>query len=384
MRSKYITTIILEGANGVGKSEAIQQLFKLYNYRYMCYHRGELSNLLYANKYHRPFSQTQCGLPFLYIVLTCDKEELKQRIIKRGDLDELNKIDEQDEFIKLAHELVRDYHILICDTTSLSIEEVGHKLKMMIDIYVNSLGCDDVESEWNKMYHKGCEKVGIKFMTRNNQLYFNNILTMSEYTLQNGVYETYSDKSYPDNLIFMQGYSDNIKLKEKDLDFAYIINSKIRNRPEIYEYYRAWNREDLKFLTSDNHEFIPEYKNGVRMNRVFGDDFITELSRAKATVYSSRDLASRKLQTARLYESILAEQVVFIDKLTDPDNEILDLIYGDNKYLKDLISVTPETIVNNYRYIIDNNLIPMILSYQRIYYSKLKECLKENKYNENK
>ena len=378
MKSKYITTIILEGANGVGKSEAILQLFKLYNYRYMIYHRGELSNLLYAQKYNRPFCQTQCGLPFLYILLTCDKEELKNRILKRGDKEELEKIDEQDKFIELAEKLKNDYHILICDTTGLSIEEVGLNLKSMIDSYVNSMPIDSNMSEWNEMYMRGCNKLHIDFKVRDNQLYFNDILTMSEYTLQNGVYETYSDKTYPDNLIFMQGYSDNIELKEKDLDFVYIINSKIRKRPEVYDYYDVWNETGLKFLTSDFIE-IPEYKGRIKMNRAFGDNFIKELSRAKATVYTSRDLASRKLQTARLYESIRAQNIVFIDKLTDINNEILKQIYDRDDLIK-LLSVTPETIVNNYYHIINNNLRDVILNYQNQYYKKLLKGIKDNEY----
>lgn len=374
MKSKYITTIILEGANGVGKSEAIQQLFKLYNYRYMVYHRGEISNLLYAKKYNRPFSQTQCGLPFLHILLTCDEKELANRIMKRGDTDELNKIEEQEEFIKLANDMKNDYHILICDTTGLSIEEVGRKLKFMIDNYVNSMPIDDKVSEWNEMYMKGCNKLGIDFKVRDNQLYFNDVLTMSEYTLQNGVFETYTDKTYPDNLIFMQGYSDNIELKEKDLDFAYIINSKILKRKEVYDYYNAWDMEGMRFLISE-YINIPNYQNSERMSRCFGDDFIRELSRAKATVYCSRDLASRKLQTARLYEGIRANQIVFIDKLTDPDNEILNQIY-DRDDLKELLSVTPETIVNNYHYILNNNLRGVILDYQNKFYNKLVRGLK--------
>lgn len=385
MKSKYITTIILEGANGVGKSEAILQLFKLYNYRYMVYHRGEMSNLLYANKYNRPFSQTQCGLPFLHILLICDKKELEYRIKNRGQdvKSELDKINEQDEFIKLAEDMKNDYHILILDTTNLSIEEVGLKLKEMIDNYVNNLKEDETLSEWNVMYDRGCKKLGIKFAARDNQLYFNNILTMSEYTLQNGVYETYTNKSYPDNLIFMMGYSDEINLKEKDLDFSYVINSKILKRPEVYEYYKVWSDSGLKFLTSDNDAFIKEYNGRVKMNRVFGDDFIKELSRAKATVYTSRDLASRKLQTARLYESIRAQEIVFVDKLTDKDNEILNQIYDDKKFIE-LLSVTPETIVDKYNYVIKNNLTGIILDYQNKYYKRILKVLKENKYYENK
>lgn len=385
MKTKYITTLVLEGANGVGKSTLTLELFKLYNYRYMIYHRGELSNLLYAKKYNRPFSQTQCGLPFLHILLTCDKKELAQRIMQRGGENddevqlELNKIDEQNDFVDLALRLGNDYHIIIFNTTGMTPSESAIKLKDIIDDYIKSLPVDEKMSEWNEMYLKGCQKLGIEFKSRDNQLYFNDILTMSEYTLQNGVYEMYTDKTYPDNLIFMKGYSDDIELMDKELDFAYIINSKILKRKEVYDYYKVFDDNNLKFLTSDNNTYIPLYKNRVTMERAFGDNFIKQLSRARATVYCSRDLATRKLQTARLYEGIRAKQIVFVDKLTDINNEMLKQIY-DRQDLIDLLSVTPETIVNNYKYILENNLTEVILEYQDKFYNNILKVLDKNGY----
>lgn len=387
MKSKYITTIILEGTDGVGKTTITHELFKIYNYRYMVYHRGEMSNLFYAMKYNRPFSQTQCGLPFLHILLICDKNELKKRITERN-LDvkvELSKIDDQDKFIKLARNMEKDYHILICDTTNLTPEETGLKLRGMIDKYVRNLEIDRKLSEWNEMYLKGCNKLNLPFVVRDNQLYINDILTMSEYTLQNGVYEEYTNKNYPDNLIFMLGYSEKLVLKKKDIDFAYVINSKILKRPEVYRYYEVFEEAGKTFLTSNNPKLIPDYKHQIKMDRVFGNKFIMELSRCKATVYTSRDLASRKLQTARLYEAIKAKQIVFVDEMTDIDKEILSQIYGNDDYkgtkFIDLMTVTPETIIDKYNYILKNDLTSVILKYQTNFYKNLLKELSNPDFN---
>lgn len=85
MKSKTITTLVVEGTDGVGKTTLYKNLLDYYNYMYCVYDRGELSNIVYAEKYNRPFCSTQRGLPILYILLICNKSELKRRIIERAE-----------------------------------------------------------------------------------------------------------------------------------------------------------------------------------------------------------------------------------------------------------------------------------------------------------
>lgn len=383
MKSRNITTIIAEGTDGVGKSELIHQLFKIYNYRYMVYHRGELSNLFYAKKYHRPFSATQVGLPFLHVLLTCDKATLRKRIMSRrySTMEELNeelsKIDDQDEFIKLYQVMKNDYHMIMVDTSNLTIEEVGKKVAGMIDEYVSKLEEDSTLSEWNDMYRQACEKLNLKFSVRGNQPYINNIMFMSESTLQNGVYETFSDKTYPDNLIYSYAYtySYDKKFSDKTHDFAYIIYSKIKRRPEVYEYLAKFVSNKKTCIVADS-PFMPNWSTLTKVGRVFGDDFIKTISNARATVYCARDLAPLRLQTARLYEAILAKQIVFVDEQSDPDSEILMNIHKDLT-LVSLLRVTPETICTKYDYIINHEyILNTIINNQCKYYESLKSTVK--------
>ena len=55
---KNCFNLVIEGPDAVGKSTLIDGLFKHYNFRYMCYHRGELSNYVFAKKFNRPFFAT--------------------------------------------------------------------------------------------------------------------------------------------------------------------------------------------------------------------------------------------------------------------------------------------------------------------------------------
>lgn len=388
MKSKYITTIILEGTDGVGKSTITNELFKIYNYRYMVYHRGELSNLFYALKYDRPFAATQNGLPFLHVLLTCNKSELRDRIYQRGFAlhqsyehvqSELDKINDQDEFIRLAKAMSNDYHFIILDTSGLSAEDTGKILAKRIDEYVANLENDKEISSWNKMYEKACKKLKLKFTTKANQPHINDVPFMSELTCQNGVYERFDNRDYPDNLIYSMAYdvkkSDIDKVK-KQFDFAYIINSKIKRRPEVYDYLNAFTNQDLSCMISES-DLIDSNLLRVRTPRMFGDEFIKTIAKARATVYCARDLAHLKMQTARLYEAILAEQIVFVDSLSDVDCDILNDIFCNETDIIKLLYVRPETICQNYKFIVTHpEMYDYILHTQRKWYDSLCDMLK--------
>jgi hypothetical protein len=119
------------------------------------------------------------------------------------------------------------------------------------------------------------------------------------------------------------------------------------------------------------------------MSRVFGNGFIEELSRAKFTVYCSRDLAYLELQTARLYESILANEIVFVDAETDRDNKILKQIYSNDEASQQLFRVTPETIVEKYQAVVkDDTVMNYALAKQHQYFEKIKSEINQNKFAE--
>ena len=367
MKSKNITTLVLEGVDGVGKSTIIDRLFKYYDYKYMLYHRGELSNLVYAKKFKRQFTTTQVGLPFLHILLTADEATLQERIWFRSAngqeaMEDFDKMKDQDTFIAMAKLMKPNYHIIIHNTTGETVEETVKSLVNEINSYVESLDIDESVSPWNTQYELGCKKLGLDFKVRDNQPYINDIAFMSELTCQNGVYETYADKKYPDNLIFAYGY-DEPKLEKKVYDFQYIINSKIKQRPEVYEYYQAMI-DDNKTCQISESRLIEDNDCFARIPRQFGNSFISTLSKSKATVYTSRDLEYLELQTARLYEAILADNIVFVDKLTDPQNKILSQIHSSIP-IQYLLRVEPENLIDSYNVVMkDKDLQKQILKNQ--------------------
>ena len=133
MRYRNVRNLIIEGPDGVGKTTLINGLFKHYNYKYMCYHRGELSNRLFAKKFKRPFYETQRGLPFIYIVLVADSEDLKSRIIRRAKdedwaIDDLQKeletVKYAHEYLGLADEMSDNYDIYVINTSGRSEDQV--------------------------------------------------------------------------------------------------------------------------------------------------------------------------------------------------------------------------------------------------------------------
>lgn len=378
MKSKTISHIILEGTDGVGKTSTLVEILKQCNYRYVVYDRGELSNFVYAKKYNRPFISLQRNLPFVYVLLTCSKKQLSERIYRRGyDFGDIEKVDMQDEFIKYAKAFKKDFHVLYVDTTDKLVDEVATEIIRKVDKLVDSLKTDDIETEWNKAYRRAYEKLGMKFEVRNNQPYVNGMMFMSESTWQNGAYETFSDKSCPDNLVFSLSYSKDCycdTIDDKIYDFAYVINSKINRRHEVVDYYLEFAKYGKTCLVSEKLQKAIDCDLFVSMPKVFGDDFIKELSKAKATVYCARDLEYLKLQTCRLYEAIIANQILFVDKQSDTDCEMLKQIHENDEQLIKLLYVTPKTICNNYNIIVNNrSLHEKILFNQKEFYSNIKQ-----------
>lgn len=383
MKSSYFTNIVIEGADGVGKTTLYTYLLYYYKYRLCVYDRGEFSNLVYAKKYNRLFSSSQRGFPILYILLTCDKKVLKERLSSRNyDSDEeknleLLKINDQDLFLEYLPSFSKDYHIIVIDTTNLDAEGVFKEAVRRIEEYHEKLTVDDTLTPWNKVYKEQCDKLGLKFKVINNQPFINNKPIMVEPNLHNGIYETFIDKSVPHNLIYAQQYSDNLDLtpfEERKYDFSYIINSKVLTRPEIYDYFSEFNKNNISCLIGAK-EFVaynPLFKN---CGKVFGDDFIKLNATAKATLYLGRNIAYLKNLSVRLYEGIIAKQIVFVDKKSDPDNEILTRIHMD-EYIENLLYVDEKSIIQNYKFILDHpDVRKKIIENQTKYYNSLKNVI---------
>lgn len=387
MKNRNFTNIFIEGTDGVGKNTLQAKLLKYFDYRIPVYDRGELSNMVYAEKYGRPFSAMQRHLPFLYVLLTCDEKKLVERIRERSEAQhwteadteaELLKIKDQEIFLRLVPAFAKDYHLIVLDTTYLNADETLSKCVELIEDYQKKLKVDDPATftAWNKLYESGCNQLGLEFKVINNQPYINNIAILGELNNQNGVYETFSDKKYPHNFIYMLGYSqtpDIVPFEMRKDDFTYIINSKILSRHEVYDYLEKFIENNKTCLVGKNTYMI-EHPFIKTMERPVGDPLITKMSEAKATVYMARKMEYVKYLSVRLYESILAENVIFVDKKSDLNNEILKEIYGKDDLCTKLLYVDENDICTKYDYVMAREDLRLyIIKKQHEYYDKIKK-----------
>lgn len=383
MKSKNITHIILEGCDGVGKDTIKDEIWRAYNFQYRVYCRGEISDYVYAKKFNRKFISTQRGLPFLYVVLIGDEEIIEKHIKERAERlswpsdllkKELEKISDNKLFEKYATLLSKEYHILTIYCKDKGIHTLCAEIYDKTIEYINNLSTDIELTPFNKQYKSGCDKLKIKFDVRDNQPYMDDIRIMADAHLHTGAFETFDNKDIPHNLIFCCGYDINLidKKVPKTVDFAYPINSKILQRLEVYEYYTEFEKNKISFLVTDSI-YVPNYNCAKRMGKCFGDEYITRLATAKATIYTARDLVDIEMMTCRLYEGILANQIVFVDKLSDPDCKILKNIYKDNERLINLLYITPETIVKNYRALNDDDVNTILHAQQDWFFNQIKE-----------
>lgn len=383
MKSKNITHVILEGCDGVGKDTIKDEIWRAYNFQYRVYCRGEISDYVYAKKFNRKFISTQRGLPFLYVVLIGDEEIIEKHIKERAERlswpsdllkKELEKISDNKLFEKYATLLSKEYHILTIYCKDKGIHTLCAEIYDKTIEYINNLSTDIELTPFNKQYKSGCDKLKIKFDVRDNQPYMDDIRIMADAHLHTGAFETFDNKDIPHNLIFCCGYDINLidKKVPKTVDFAYPINSKILQRLEVYEYYTEFEKNKISFLVTDSI-YVPNYNCAKRMGKCFGDEYITRLATAKATIYTARDLVDIEMMTCRLYEGILANQIVFVDKLSDPDCKILKNIYKDNERLINLLYITPETIVKNYRALNDDDVNTILHAQQDWFFNQIKE-----------
>ena len=397
MKSHTINMIVIEGPDGVGKDSIASGILKHFNYTMPVHVRSEMSDIIYARKFGRVPSCALRGFPILFVYLTATKEAIKERMIKRLSPncseeqieEELSTLDDVDKFEELYKDFVKDYHCIRIDNSDLTAEETEKKAEQEIEKYISSLEEDDPSTYtmWNKVYAEQCDKVGKTFSVRKNQPYIDGVPVMVEANLQNGVYETFSDKRMPDNLIYSLQYDRNISLPDvysRKYDFAYVVFSKICSRPELYEYFDEMIKAG-KTCVVGGSQYVFDDPNLIKTDvKKSGNDYIRLIAQARATVYTQRRLAYLRLQTARLYESIIAGQVVFVDAQSDPDNEILsqiydrhDLVYlnGEKVDLVDFLRIdSPKDLPKKYDELFKNeDVVRYIVGRQKKWYNRLIE-----------
>lgn len=331
------------------------------NDRYLVKYDGDITEYVCAEREHRVPNKYLHNVPALHVVLY-DKTS-------NGILNERNAA-----YIRAAALLKDEYNIITIETSNMTYDEVVDTITNEVKKFVSALPTDKEINGFNELYKKGAEKYGLKVTIRDNQPYLENQQFMADFQYHNGLYETFEDKSMPDTLLYVAAYNNTeTDMSNKTIDFQYPINSKILFRPEVKDYVKHIS-DSLTLLTTESHylDDVANMKNVTMFGKVFGDDYIKQLSRTKATIITNRELAHTEMMTARWYEAVLANTVIFVDKITDPYSKVLKQIHSDNEKLIDLLTVIPETIVNNYLTVInDTQLVKQILDAQHKWFNKL-------------
>lgn len=331
------------------------------NDRYLVKYDGDITEYVCAEREHRVPNKYLHNVPALHVVLY-DKTS-------NGILNERNAA-----YVRAATLLKDEYNIITIETSNMTYDEVVDTITNEVKKFVSALPTDKEINGFNELYKKGAEKYGLKVTIRDNQPYLENQQFMADFQYHNGLYETFEDKSMPDTLLYVAAYNNTeTDMSNKTIDFQYPINSKILFRPEVKDYVKHIS-DSLTLLTTESHylDDVANMKNVTMFGKVFGDDYIKQLSRTKATIITNRELAHTEMMTARWYEAVLANTVIFVDKITDPYSKVLKQIHSDNEKLIDLLTVIPETIVNNYLTVInDTQLVKQILDAQHKWFNKL-------------
>lgn len=331
------------------------------NDRYLVKYDGDITEYVCAEREHRVPNKYLHNVPALHVVLY-DKTS-------NGILNERNAA-----YVRAAALLKDEYNIITIETSNMTYDEVVDTITNEVKKFVSALPTDKEINGFNELYKKGAEKYGLKVTIRDNQPYLENQQFMADFQYHNGLYETFEDKSMPDTLLYVAAYNNTeTDMSNKTIDFQYPINSKILFRPEVKDYVKHIS-DSLTLLTTESHylDDVANMKNVTMFGKVFGDDYIKQLSRTKATIITNRELAHTEMMTARWYEAVLANTVIFVDKITDPYSKVLKQIHGNDERLIDKLTVIPETIVNSYNEIVSNKeLVKTILDRQHAWFNKL-------------
>lgn len=371
--NKQFNTLIVEGPDCELKQQFMNKLHDYFEGQYLVVTHGDIFEHVYAEKRHLVPVRHTHGAQVKYVFFdksdyTVEGEE--ELSIYRNAVCSLLKDEYDIVHIKWADTLDET----VCNVASSINTEFEHE--------------DDSEfNVFNKLYSKGCENYDLKWYVIDNQPYLFNKQIMADYQYHNGSYETYDDKSIPNTLLYSAAYTNTKSLHLKDFmkkkyDVQYPINSKIKYRPDAKEYIK----EALKGLTlyTSKSTYIDELVSDCtneekeRMftfDKAFGDDYIREISQAKTTVITNCEFAHTEMMTARWYEAVIANCIIFVDADTDPKQKVLKQIYGNNSMYVSLLTVTPDEFVNRVQQILRipemQNCIEEILNAQHAWYNRL-------------
>lgn len=364
MLPKNVSIIFIENWNCNADCESyfFNSIRRKLNNRFLIKLNGDVTEYVKAEHEGRVPNKYLHNVPALHVVLY---EKSSNEYVYNNNL----------KYIHAAEVLKNEYNIITIDHTDMvSDEQIEVEIVKRVKEFVEKLPKDKEINAFNELYKKGAEKYGLKVTVRDNQPYLENQMFMADFQYHNGLYETFEDKSMPDTLLYAAAYENTTTNTEgKQFDFQYPINSKILFRPEV-KYYIKHISDSLTLTTTESHylDDVANMKNVNMFGKVFGDDYIKKLSKAKATIITNRELAHTEMMTARWYEAVLANTVIFADYITDPHSKVLKQIHGNDEQLIDKLTVVPETIVNSYNEVMsDKELVKTILDKQHAWFNKL-------------
>lgn len=370
--NKQFNTLFVEGPDCELKQQFMKMLHDYFEGQYLVVTHGDIFEQVYAKKQHLVPVRHTHGAQVKYIFF--DKSD--------------NTVEGEKEllFYKNAmHSLPStEYDVMNIvwkNTLAETVYDVGFRINTEFKHK------DDTEfNEFNKLYRKGCEKYDLEWHVIDNQPYIFNRQIMADYQYHNGSYETYDDKSIPDTLLYSAAYTNTKSIRhenfmKKKYDIQYPINSKIKYRPDAKEYIKEAVKSLTLYTTKSSYidEIISDCsekeKNRIfTFDKAFCDNYIRELSQAKVTIITNREFAHTEMMTARWYEAVLANCIIFVDKQTDPNSKVLKQIYGNYSKFIEMLTVTPETFVDKVKYIIsmsEQQYIEEILNAQHAWYNRL-------------
>lgn len=363
MLPKNVSIIFIENLNYNADCESyfFNSIRRKLNNRFLIKLNGDVTEYVKAEHEGRVPNKYLHNVPALHVVLY---EKSSNEYVYNNNL----------KYIHAAEVLKNEYNIITIDHTDMVSNELEDEIVKRVKEFVEKLPKDKEINAFNELYKKGAEKYGLKVTVRDNQPYLENQMFMADFQYHNGLYETFEDKSMPDTLLYAAAYENTTTNTEgKQFDFQYPINSKILFRPEV-KYYIKHISDSLTLTTTESHylDDVANMKNVNMFGKVFGDDYIKKLSKAKATIITNRELAHTEMMTARWYEAVLANTVIFADYITDPHSKVLKQIHGNDEQLIDKLTVVPETIVNSYNEVMsDKELVKTILDRQHVWFNKL-------------
>lgn len=352
-----ISHVVIEGCDGVGKSTLLFGLQKKFNRIGPSFRdRGELSDFVYAKKFGRSVvSVNQCHLPFLYVLITKDEDEIRKQIERRAQIDpvaakdlseELDAVKDQRLFMDVFHEFKVDHHAIMCNLTGKSVEESIDFVYDKINEYLDHLPKDCADSTTHFILSSAACKKQWRFHSIDGQPYFNSKMAILDPDKHNGVYETVTDKTYPIALMYAAEFEPYVKDRVKtDRNLAIVDNR----------------------VFSDDHEVIlPEHTTSAM---AFMEGFTNVFNTSSCVEYYTR-YGYRHGVSPMLYLAAMANTVIFFDQRHTLQMDIYQQIYKNNEELiKYVTFISKDSLKEKKKDVFDNeNIKKAILFAQKQWY----------------